>query len=150
MQRFLFILTMIFCVSPMLFSQADRNTRYVAVQTVTIKDSTGFFARDMGSLSLGDTVTVIRESCKWTEVRTGNLRGWVAAASLSARQVVTANLQITASEVALSGKGFSPDVEMEYRRNGLDFSMVDSMEQMVIPADELLGFITEGRLARGE
>ena len=60
------------------------------------------------------------------------------------------NPTVTASEVAMAGKGFSPDMEMEYRKNGLDYSMVDSMERITVPSDDLLRFITEGRLSRGE
>ena len=50
----------------------------------------------------------------------------------------------------MAGKGFSPDMELEYKKSGLDYSLVDSMEQMSVPTDDLLRFITEGRLSRGE
>ena len=141
---------MVICTGSLVFSQADRGIRYVAVQTTVVKDSSGFFAKDTGSLSLGDSVTVIREDGKWTNIRAGNLTGWVASSSLSARRVVTSNAAVTASEVALAGKGFSPDMEMEYRKTGLDYSTVDSMEQITVPAGDLLRFINEGRLAKGE
>jgi hypothetical protein len=122
----------------------------VAVQAAPLKDSTGFFAKELGSLSLGTEVTVVRENGKWTEVRAGNVNGWVASASLSARRVVTSNANVSANEVALAGKGFSPDMEIEYRKNGLDYSEVDRMEKLVIPADEWLRFRNEGRLFKGE
>jgi len=150
MRRFLFLLIMTFCTSAMIFSQSGGNTRYVAVQTAVLKDSTGFFAKEVGNLPLGTAVTLIRDNGKWAEVRAGNLAGWVASASLSARRVIASNSSVTASEVALAGKGFSPDTEMEYKKNGLDYSLVDSMEKIVVPADDLLRFIIEGRLARGE
>jgi len=143
-------MVMALCISPLLFSQAGGNMRYVAVQTAVLKDSTGFFAKDLRSLSLGDAVTFIRESGKWTEVRVGNVTGWVASSSLSARQVVASVSSVSVNEVALAGKGFSVDTEIEYRKSGLDYSMVDSMERTVVPGDELLRFITEGRLSRGE
>jgi SH3-like domain-containing protein len=150
MQRLLFLLTMTLCAGSLLFSQTAGNTRYVAVQTVTMKSSTGFFAKNVRNLSLGDTVTLVRENGKWSEVRAGNLSGWVASSSLSARRVVASNSSVTIGEVALAGKGFSPDTEMEYKKDGLNYSMVDSMEQMVVPADDLLLFINEGRLSKGE
>ncbi|MDR0455987.1 MAG: hypothetical protein LBH20_04805 [Treponema sp.] len=150
MRKFLFLLTMALCAGTVIFAQTDRNTRYVAVQTAVVKDSTGFFAKEVGNLPLGTAVTLVRDDGKWAEVRAGNLAGWVASASLSARRVVASNSTVTASEVALAGKGFSPDMEMEYRKSGLDYSAVDSMEKIVVPANDLLRFITEGRLARGE
>jgi uncharacterized protein YgiM (DUF1202 family) len=150
MKRFFIILTITLCVSPLLFSQASRTTRYVAVQTTPLKEAAGFFAKELGNLSLGNEVTVVREDGKWTQVRAGNVSGWVASASLSARRVVASNANVSASEVALAGKGFSPDMEIEYRKNGLDYSEVDRMENVVIPAGDLLQFINEGRLSKGE
>lgn len=138
------------CAASLVFSQANRNTRYVSVQAAAVKDATGFFAKDLGSLSLGDAVTVIQDAGKWIQVQVGSLTGWVASSGLSARRVLTGNSNVTASEVALAGKGFSPDMEMAYRENGLDYSMVDAMERITVPAPDLLSFITEGRLARGE
>jgi uncharacterized protein YgiM (DUF1202 family) len=150
MKRIFLIVTITLCVGPLLFSQASRNTRYVSVQTTPLKDGAGFFAKELGNLSLGTEVTVVREDGKWTQVRAGNASGWVASASLSARRVVTSNANVSASEVALAGKGFSPDMEIEYRKNGLDYSEVDRMEKLIIPAGDLLQFINEGRLSRGE
>jgi uncharacterized protein YgiM (DUF1202 family) len=141
---------MALCASALAFSQASRATRYVAVQTTPLKDSPGFFAKELGNLSLGTELTLVREDGKWSEVRTGNISGWVASSSLSARRVLASNTDVTASEVALAGKGFSPDMEIEYRKNGLDYSMVDQMEKLVVPANDLEQFVTEGRLSRGE
>jgi hypothetical protein len=150
MWRTLFFIVVMLCTGGLLFSQADRNTRYVAVQSAAVKDSTGFFARDVANLPLGTEVTAVREDGKWTQVRSGNLNGWVASASLSARRVTASNSAVTASDIALAGKGFSAETEMEYKNNGLDYSAVDLMERITIPNDDLLRFVTDGRLSRGE
>ena len=144
------MLALMLCAGAVVFAQADRSTRYVAVQTVTVKDSAGFFGKDLGNLSLGDAVRLIKEDGKWSQIQAGNVTGWVASVSLSARRIVAPNTTVTASEVAMAGKGFSPDMEMEYKKNGLDYSMVDSMERVTVPTGDLLRFITEGRLSRGE
>jgi len=149
MRRLLFLLIIV-CTSTAVFSQTERNTRYVAVQTAVLKDSTGFFAKETGNLPLGTAVTLIRDNGKWAEVQAGSLTGWVALASLSARRVILSNSLATASEVALAGKGFSANVETEYRKNGLDYTAVDSMEDLTIPPEELLKFINDGRLSKGE
>jgi hypothetical protein len=150
MRKILFILAIMFCTGSVLFSQAAGNRRYVVVQSAALKDSTGFFARELGKLTLGTELTLIRENGKWSEVRVGTLSGWVASSSLSTRRVVTSGTAVSVSEITLAGKGFTPDVEIEYRKNGLDYSAVDAMEQMDIHADELLTFVIEGRLSRGE
>ncbi|MCL2193193.1 MAG: SH3 domain-containing protein [Treponema sp.] len=143
-----FLTLLLFSFSPA-FSQA-RNTMFVAVETTELRSSTGFFAQDVGTLSLGDEVMVIRDSGRWSEVRAGSLVGWVASASLSPRRTVRAGSAVTPGEVALAGKGFGREIESEYRLTGPDFSLVDEMEALVIPMSELRQFIIEGRLAGGE
>ena len=155
MRRFLLLFAVMFSMGPLLFSQAASsstaaNRRYVAVKTTVLKSSTGFFASDLKNLSQGDEVSLIRESGKWAEVRSGNQTGWVAVSSLSTRRVVASASSATASEVAMAGKGFSAETEVEYRKGGLNYFAVDSMEQINIPANELLGFITDGHLKKGE
>jgi len=150
MRRFFLLISMILVAGAMIFSQSGDNRRYVAVQTAALKDSTGFFARSLGELTLGTEVALLGEDGKWARVRAGTLTGWVTSVSLSSRRIVAAGSSATATEVALAGKGFSPDMELEYRKNGLDYSVVDSMERMSISSDELLKFISDGRLARGD
>ena len=150
MKRFLFVLAIFLCTASLVFSQLSDARRFVTAQTVAVKETTGFFARDIGSLSLGNEVILLRDNGRWSEIRAGNLTGWVSSSVLSTRRIVPSGSSATVTEVALAGKGFSPDMEIEYRRNGLDYSMVDAMENMRIPQNELLNFINEGRLARGE
>ncbi|MCL2763548.1 MAG: SH3 domain-containing protein, partial [Treponema sp.] len=141
MKRFLCLALFILCAGSFAFSQAGAR-RYVAVKTAALKASNSALAKDVGNLSLGDEVSLLKDDGKWAQVNFGNLSGWVASASLSSRRVVASGSTASVSEVALAGKGFSPDVEIEYRKNGLDYSMVDSMEKIIIPADELERFIT--------
>ena len=150
MRKFIIVFTITLFMSPLLFSQTNRATRYVAVQAAALKDSTGFFAKELGQLPLGTEVAVIKDDGKWSQVQAGNKSGWVASSSLSARRVISSNANVSANEVALAGKGFSPDMEIEYRKSGLDYSMVDSMEQLTIPTNDLLQFVTEGHLSKGE
>lgn len=124
---------------------------YVAVNSAEVKSSAGFFGNTIATLALGDTVTVIRDDGKWMEVRTANAQsGWIAATSLTSKRIIGDVRSASASEIALAGKGFSPEVEAEYRANGLDYSAVDAMENLSVPKNDLLKFITDGRLSRGE
>jgi len=150
MRRFLLLFPIIFYISVPVFSQSMGITRFVSVKNAIVKDSPWFFARELGNLPLGNEVALLSESGKWSRIRSGNLTGWVTSASLSVRPIVTSGTSSTATEIALAGKGFSPDTELEYRQNGLDYSMVDFMEQIAVPKDELLNFINDGRLSKGE
>ena len=150
MKRLIFLLTFGLTLNALAFSQTEGTKRYISVQNMPVKDSTGFFARELGYLSLGSEVALIGEEGKWAQIRSENLSGWVSSSSLSARRIVASGTAASATEIAFAGKGFSQDMEVEYRKGGLDYSMVDSMEKMVIPTGELLSFVTEGRLAKGE
>ena len=150
MRRLLLLSAMTLFVGSLLFSQTAANKRYVAVKTTPLRSSTGFFGRDLRVLSLGDELTLVRDDGKWAEVRAGSQNGWVSSAALSSRRVVASGSAVTATEVALAGKGFSQEIETEYRKSGLDFSVVDSMERINVSGNELLAFINEGRLSRGE
>jgi hypothetical protein len=150
MRQLLLVLAVMFCTNSLLFSQTTGSRRYVAVQTTPLKNSTWFFAKDLANLTLGTELTLIRENGKWSEVRVGNLTGWVASSSLTSKKVIASTANISASEVALAGKGFSPDIEAEYKKSGLDYSMVDVMEQITVPINDLSEFIAEGRLVGGE
>jgi len=150
MRRYLLLFVFVSCVIVPVFSQNRENIRYISVQSVSVKDSTGFFAKDLGNLTLGSEVTLISESGKWSRIRSGNLTGWVTSTSLSVRKIVASGTNASATEISMAGKGFSPEMEVEYRKTGLDYSMVDYMEKITIQKDELLNFITQGSLNRGE
>ena len=151
MRKYIFLLVILFCASSYVFSQTDRNTRYVAVQSAELKSSTGFFSSDVGKLSLGDAVTLVRDDGRWSQVRAGNLTGYIQSSSLSTRRVLASNTSSSgASEVALAGKGFSPATELEYKKEGMDFTMVDTMERITVPREDLQRFITDGRLSSGD
>jgi uncharacterized protein YgiM (DUF1202 family) len=130
------------------------TTMYVAVKTAELRDSTGFFSKTLAVLNLGEAVTVLRVQGKWMEVRSaGNppFTGWMAAASLSSKRVTSSGRSVSGGELALAGKGFSAEVETVYRQGEtLDYTAVDRMEAQKIPAEELLRFLNDGRLARGD
>ncbi|MDR1869143.1 MAG: M48 family metalloprotease [Treponema sp.] len=150
MKRYLFLLIVLFCAGSLVFAQSNQ-TRYVAAQNVPLKSSTGFFSKELASLKYGTAVTLVRVDGKWSQVRSGNNTGWVASDNLSSRQLVqSGSSSITASEVALAGKGFSPSSEVEYKQSGLDYTLVDEMEKITVPLDTLSRFVDEGRLAKGE
>jgi uncharacterized protein YgiM (DUF1202 family) len=131
------------------FSQTAGSTMYVAVKSADVKSSTGIFASKVAVVNMGEAVTVSRTNGKWVEVRVRNLTGWVALASLSSRRI-TGTSSASAGEIALAGKGFSPETEIEYQKDGLDYSEVNRMETIIVSDADLLKFVEDGRLAKGE
>jgi hypothetical protein len=151
---------MVFClvlfVTGLAAAQVARGgTLYVAVRTVTLKSSTGFFASNRGTLDYGDRVTVLQVNGRFVEVRSmanATLTGWTPSANLSARQIVSGNTAtVTARETALAGKGFNQEVEDAYRRQGnLNYADVDRIEAIRVSEADLRRFLEEGRLSMGD
>ena len=135
---------------------ARGQNAWVSARSVALKSSTGFFASNRGTVSYGDQVSVLQVSGRWAEVRTARtpaVTGWISTANLSSRRIVPSPSTggATASELALAGKGFDRDIENAYRAEGnLNYADVDRTEAIRVSQDELLRFITEGRLARGD
>ena len=155
MKRLVF--TVLFCLSTAaLFAQKAGDTNYVNVNSADLKSSTGFFASSAGTVKYADEVKVLAVNGKWTQVQTsaGNKTGWIATSSLTSKRLSAQGSAANASakEIALAGKGFSPEVESEYKKAGgkIDYNAVDEMEKAVVPEKDLLNFIEEGRLAKGE
>jgi hypothetical protein len=137
-------------------AQAIRGgTMYVAVKTLELKSSTGFFASARGTLAYGATVTVLQINGKWAEVRSAansSVSGWTAVLNLSAKRIVSgATSGATASEVALAGKGFNQEIENAYKAQGsLNYADVDRTEAQRVTKKELQDFIVAGRLFQGD
>jgi uncharacterized protein YgiM (DUF1202 family) len=134
---------------------ARNSTAYVAVKTVKLKSSTGFFAGTRGTLSYGAQVTVLQTKGKWVEVRSGaqsSLSGWVNSSNLTTRRILATGSTTSASanEIALAGKGFNEEVENAYRAGGeLNYADVDQTETQQVSEEELYTFLTEGHLSVG-
>ena len=148
---FFFVVLLAVMVSMMAVGQNAGVTLYVAAKTLEVKDSSGFFAKVIGTLAMGEAVTVQQNQGKWLVVRNGSgLQGWASADGFSSRRTSTGS-SVSASEFALAGKGFTDDLEKVLRSSGgVDYSGVDAMEKLTIPLDELRTFLKEGRLAEGK
>jgi uncharacterized protein YraI len=153
MKRSAFFILLTLTVIGGISAQSLRGkTVYVAVKSVAVKSSTGFFAGTRGTLQMGASATVLQENGKWVEIRSSSLTGWVASSSITTKRV-TGSIVSTASqrEVAMAGKGFNQEVENAYKQNGeLDYAAIDAIEAQTVSVDELKRFLEEGHLALGE
>jgi uncharacterized protein YgiM (DUF1202 family) len=155
MKRTLFFALFCLTVAGGAFAQRVGDTVYVNVNSANLKSSTGFFASTTATVKYGDDVRVLAINGKWTQVRTSrNITGWIAGSSLTTKRISTSGsgANASASEIALAGKGFSPEVESEYKNDGgeINYAAVDAMERVNIAEKDLLAFIEEGHLAKGE
>ena len=155
MKRLLLTALIVFSTA-VLFAQKVGDTNYINVSSADLKSSTGFFASTTGKVKYADEVRILALSGNWAQVRTavGSRTGWIAKSSLTSKRISAQGTSANASakEIALAGKGFSPEVESEYKKGGgkINYAAVDAMENIIISDRDLLAFIEEGRLARGE
>ncbi len=127
----------------------------IQVSAVQLRDKPGFRGIPGTELNYGDRVEVVEEGRGWFKVRSGSGEsGWIQESALTTKEVVlqagaAVSSGASTEEVALAGKGFSEDVEREYRDQSdleAEFKLVDLMESYERPDQELLMFLDDGRL----
>jgi uncharacterized protein YgiM (DUF1202 family) len=156
MKKILVFFSLILFVAGIVAAQAiPGGTLYVAVKTVTLKESTGSFSANKGTLNYGEKVTVVKVDGKFTQIKSAknpSVTGWTASSNLSVKQVVAGTASTaSAKEVALAGKGFSQEVEKTYKsqKKNLNYADVDKVESVTVSENELKKFLEEGRLKMG-
>ncbi len=129
----------------------------VQVRDGQLRNRASFLGAVVANVTYGDRVTVHAEQAGWSEVSTAaGARGWIHGSALTPKRVVltagASDAQVGASgaEVALAGKGFSQEVEAEYKKQNrnLDYTWVDWMGQQTRTAEQLVQFLKQGGLAQ--
>jgi len=107
------------------------------------------------TVSRGDKLTVRETRGLWYRVE-GAASGWIHKSNVieSAVQLSSkpgGGVGASSDEVELAGRGFTPQVEQQYRANHpeLDFSHVDAIEQLDVDPETLVEFVTAGDLGGG-
>ena len=107
----------------------------------------------------GAEVNVERQAGDWYKVEYQGKTGWInrqafptpatsSKFSLGGLLTGTPVKQTSSDEVALAGKGFTPEVESGYRAKHpeMDFAQVDKVESIKVDPATLQAFIKEGDL----
>jgi hypothetical protein len=150
------ILIALMCLFSVAWAGAQKrgDTMYVNIQKAALKTSTGFFAGTAGTLAYGAQVKVQEVKGKWVRVQSSSgisVTGWIAAASLTSKRITQGSNTVSSRELAMAGKGFSEEVEKQYKVNtNLNYAGVDAVEKIVVSDADLLFFLEQGHLARGE
>jgi uncharacterized protein YgiM (DUF1202 family) len=151
-----------FLLPAVLFSLAlAAATSYAAQMSVQVKEGVlrskpSFLGSPSGTVAYGDRVDVLASQGDWRQVRAASgATGWIHGSALDSKRVTLSaasggDVQIAASsdEVALAGKGFSQEIETEYKKQNrsLDYAWVDRMLTFKVTDAEALRFLQEGGL----
>lgn len=143
-------------MTPVLMARAQ-ETLYVSMQTAPLRANPAPFAQIIGTMSNGQAVTVLSRQAAWVQVRTQTgTEGW-APQSVFRREkprlgvgATEARTGTTGREVAAAAKGFSAEVESQYKAQNADLSkfyvIVDRMERERLSEREVQEFLKEGGL----
>ena len=137
-------------------SQADARTVRVVTRENAVREQCRFFAPVKVKVSYGDALEVLSEEGDWFMVKFEEQEGCIHKSAVTEKRfrrekkeasMATAETT-TEEEVALAGKGFTPQVEKRYREEHPDaeFATVDYIEGIEVPEEALLEFIESGGL----
>ncbi len=150
------MLLLVLCIASAVYAASKDKTPetvYVAVENAMLKEKPARFGSQIVSLNYGDVLTVIQADGDWYEVfdSYSGEYGWIPVGMVSKRRIIAGRqASATLDEIALAGKGFSQEVEDLYKNNSdIDFSLIDSVENVNISDDDLLKFLADGNLQEG-
>jgi len=138
------------------FAAAD-NSMSIQIKKGQLRTTPSFLGKITAELSYGDRVAVIETKDPWLKVRAyaKNVEGWLHNSALTSKKIILkpgANdvaQAASSDELALAGKGFSQQVEGEFKTKNpqLDYTWVNRMEQMVVSQDQIEQFLKDGKLS---
>jgi hypothetical protein len=115
-----------------------------------------FSANALGSIPEGSEVQIVQQSGDWYQVEYQGQQGWLPPQAFpSGKKFDVSNLlkgkavqESKTDEVALAGKGFTPEVEAGYRQShpNLNYAQVDQVEKFDVSPAQLQAFQREGGL----
>ena len=124
---------------------------HVQVRDGQVRENPSFLGKIVSSVSYGQSVSVLEEQGSWMKVSlpTGT-SGWMHVSALTDKQLALSSGSgaaqgVSGKEMALAGKGFSAQVETDYRRtHGGDYAAIDRMEHITYSPAALLAFLAQG------
>lgn len=127
----------------------------VRVLSTKVMKAPRFVGPSSGTASRGEQLTVRQVKGDWYLVE-GRQSGWIHKTNVVEGKINLSSKPggeggASRDEVELAGRGFTPQVEDQYREQNpeLDFSHVDGIEQTQVDLLTLEGFVREGGLQAG-
>lgn len=131
------------------------RTMSVQVREGQLRSRASFLGSVVGQVAYGEKVSVEETQAGWSRITTeSGASGWIHESALTRKTLVAgsgasdARIGASGEEVALAGKGFSKEVEAEYKKQNreLDYTWVDWMGKLVVPESRMREFLVQGDL----
>jgi hypothetical protein len=136
-------------------SAAPQRTMSVQIKEGPVRTTPSFLGTIVAKLSYGEQVEVIQDQGAWKRVAVrGGAQGWMHASALTTKRIVLkagvgdVQTSATSGEIALAGKGFSEEVEKQYKKlnRNLDYMWVDRMERFQVTPEQMQAFLKQGNV----
>ncbi len=129
-------------------------TYRVITQEAAIRKDKRFFAPLVIRIPYGEMIEELERQGDWLRVTYRNQEGWIHISAVQEQKFDLASLsggraqESTKEEVALAGKGFTPDVEKAFRSKNpnMRYDLVNQVQGYKIGESQLLEFIRAGNL----
>ena len=139
---------------------AKTKTMSVQVRKGQLRSAPSYLSRVITALDYTARVDVLEEKGAWLRVKLqeGDSEGWMNASALTKTKLKLASgdqdatTAVSSEEQALAGKGFNSDVEAKFKEQNkeVDFTWVDKMEKITIPAPTIVKFLEAGNVKAAE
>lgn len=131
------------------------ETVSVVVKKTSIRESAQFFAATLAVAEYNDRLMVLATEADWIKIDRNGEEGWVhlsavsEATELALSDTGEVSEEYSSDEIALAGKGFSGQVEEEYRKEhpDLKFDEVDELETSFVSVATVIAFQEAGKLS---
>jgi len=151
------IIFLMICLNGFPVFAAGQKIMSIQVKKGEIRSTPSFLGIIVARVSYGDRVYVREERGPWVRIGlSGNSNeGWIHTSVLTSKKIVlnpgAKDVQTAASsdELALAGKGFSKQVENEFKENNpnINYAWIDRMEKFVVSQKRIKQFLKEGELS---
>ena len=134
-------------------------TMSVQVKSGQVLETPSFLGKVVTKVNYGDRMQGVEQQGDWSKVTApGGQSGWMHSSALTKKKIAMnaggQNAQTAASgdELALAGKGFNSDVEADFKakNRNVDFTWVDKMEKIKVPAESMQQFLKDGGIQPAE
>jgi len=138
----------------MIASVAVAATLKVITQEAMIRKDKRFFAPIVIRVPYGEMIQELQRQGDWLRVNYRGKEGWIHISAVQEQKFRLSSLmgeraeEASREEVALAGKGFTPEVEKAFREKNprMRYDLVDQVQSLKIEETQLQAFIRAGLL----
>ncbi|MDH4267571.1 MAG: hypothetical protein OEW45_18245 [Deltaproteobacteria bacterium] len=138
----------------MLASVAMAATVKVITQEAMIRKDKRFFAPVVIRVPYGEMIQELKREGDWLHASYRGKQGWIHISAVQEQKFRLSLLageraqETTREEVALAGKGFTPEVESAFRNKNpkMRYDLVDQVQSYKVAEQQVQAFIRSGNL----